>query len=208
MAPINVALFRILRGYSSLAPPKSLSIPSHLSFAEIHDFLLSTLLLNSHLHQYPPSRQYQKSFWKWAIQILEDLLSEVGRISTRVKLALVARQDEEIDSRFYDHYLSVCHSCDSQVGPMIALHRTCTQEARNESLSFANVSPSQSYITYYWTPSNGNVNMESLLRLTLFESRMTIECGTTGLRTWKASFILADYLLNNPGKHFPFRQVV
>ena len=88
MAPIDVALFWILRGYSSLAPPKSLSIPSHLSFAEIHDFLLSILLLSSHLHQYPPSRQYQKAFWKWAIQILEDLLPEVGTIPTRVKLAL------------------------------------------------------------------------------------------------------------------------
>ena len=91
---------------------------------------------------------------------------------------------------------------------LMALHRTCTQEARNQSLSFANVSPSKSYITYYWTPSNGDVNMESLLRLTLLESRMTIESGTTGLRTWKASFILADYLLNNPGKHLPFRQVI
>lgn len=87
----------------------------------------------------------------------------------------------------------------------IALHRTCTQDAHNQPLSFANVSPSQSYITYYWTPSNEDVNMETLLPLTLFESRTTIERGTTGLRTWKASFILADYLLNNPGKHFPFR---
>ncbi|KAF8347544.1 putative methyltransferase-domain-containing protein [Amanita rubescens] len=167
MTPIDIALFKILRGYSSLAPPKSLCVPSHYSFTDIHDFFLSILLLSPHLHQYPPSRQYQKPFWKWAIQIMEDLLTE----------------DEEIDSRFYDHYL------------------TTTQEPHDQFLSFANVPPSESYITYYGTPSKNSddgVDIESVLRLTLFESRTTIEGGTTGLRTWKASFILADHLLSNP----------
>lgn len=34
---------------------------------------------------------------------------------------------------------------------------------------------------------------------TLLESRTTIEGGTTGLRTWTASFPLAQYLIQNPG---------
>jgi hypothetical protein len=36
---------------------------------------------------------------------------------------------------------------------------------------------------------------------TLLESRTTIENGTTGLRTWLASFPLAEYLIQNPGVH-------
>ena len=35
---------------------------------------------------------------------------------------------------------------------------------------------------------------------TLLESRTTIEAGTTGLRTWSASLVLAEYLITNPGK--------
>jgi hypothetical protein len=34
--------------------------------------------------------------------------------------------------------------------------------------------------------------------VTLFESRTTIENGTTGLRTWRASFVLAQFLIQNP----------
>jgi hypothetical protein len=34
--------------------------------------------------------------------------------------------------------------------------------------------------------------------VTLFESRTTIESGTTGLRTWRASFVLAQFLIQNP----------
>ena len=38
-------------------------------------------------------------------------------------------------------------------------------------------------------------------KCTLLESRTTIESGATGLRTWSASFILADYLVSHRGKH-------
>jgi len=36
-------------------------------------------------------------------------------------------------------------------------------------------------------------------KITLLESRTTIESGTTGLRTWLASFVLAQYLNSHPG---------
>lgn len=49
--------------------------------------------------------------------------------------------------------------------------------------------PAPSYVTYW---ANGR-------RITLLESRMLTEAGTTGLRTWHASFVLADWLLANPG---------
>lgn len=36
-------------------------------------------------------------------------------------------------------------------------------------------------------------------RVTLLESRTTIEAGTTGMRTWRASLLLGEWLLHNPG---------
>ncbi|THH12287.1 hypothetical protein EW146_g7761 [Bondarzewia mesenterica] len=42
-------------------------------------------------------------------------------------------------------------------------------------------------------------NSITLNSTTLLESRMTIESGTTGLRTWRASFVLAKYLILHPG---------
>ena len=42
-------------------------------------------------------------------------------------------------------------------------------------------------------------NVHDYFTATLLESRTTIECGTTGLRTWAASFPLAQYLIHYPG---------
>lgn len=67
--------------------------------------------------------------------------------------------------------------------------------------------PPPSYVTYIWSDLShikDGESAESMLnnsrRSTLFEARTTIESGTTGLRTWTASFILAEYLMLNPGK--------
>lgn len=54
--------------------------------------------------------------------------------------------------------------------------------------------PPPSYITYFYS-SNPRKS------ITLMESRTTIEAGTTGLRTWDASFLLADWLLENSSKY-------
>jgi hypothetical protein len=68
--------------------------------------------------------------------------------------------------------------------------------------------PSQSYITHFWKPSSVNakshlpsekIDLEEYRMITLLESRTTIEGGTTGLRTWLASFVLSQYLISNPG---------
>lgn len=37
---------------------------------------------------------------------------------------------------------------------------------------------------------------------TLLESHTLIEAGTTGLRTWNASFKFADWLVSNSGRLF------
>ena len=68
-------LFNVLRAYATLQPPRSVRKPD-VSFSRTHEFLLKDLLLNPHFQEYPPSRQYQLSFWKWAIDWLEELMSE------------------------------------------------------------------------------------------------------------------------------------
>lgn len=43
-----------------------------------------------------------------------------------------------------------------------------------------------------------NVDLSKYETVTLLESRRMIESGTTGLRTWGASLVLAQYLSKNP----------
>ncbi|KAG1886018.1 hypothetical protein F4604DRAFT_1572499 [Suillus subluteus] len=81
-------------------------------------------------------------------------------------------EDSEIDTRIYDRYLSLMSGSTDPSGP-----------------------PPDSYMTYYWKPSS-SLAYETI---TLLESRTTIESGTTGLRTWCASFVLASYLIANAG---------
>ncbi|KAF8913238.1 putative methyltransferase-domain-containing protein [Gymnopilus junonius] len=98
-----------------------------------------------------------------------------------------SNNDFEIDSRIYDYYLGL----DS------------TPE-RQQSFSGFNLQapPSQSYITHFWSTdgplSRTQVDFPSNQSTTLMESRTTIESGTTGLRTWLASFVLSQYLIFHP----------
>jgi len=70
--------------------------------------------------------------------------------------------------------------------------------------------PSPSYVTYLYTwPFNqDNLGPEKVLAgkrlITLLESHTTIEAGTTGLKTWDASFTLGEWILSNPGKWYDF----
>ncbi len=66
--------------------------------------------------------------------------------------------------------------------------------------------PPPSFVTHYWEadpqlgppiPTHAVSPIEHR-SVTLFESRTTIESGTTGLRTWGASFVLAQLLIRNP----------
>lgn len=85
-------------------------------------------------------------------------------------------EDGEIDTRIYERYLSLISRSIDPSGP-----------------------PPDSYMTYYWKPSSSlcSANRNSYETITLLESRTTIENGTTGLRTWYASFVLASYLIAN-----------
>ncbi|KAF7307424.1 hypothetical protein MIND_00536800 [Mycena indigotica] len=151
-------LFNILRGYAGLYPPQHLNFPSTLPLELLHDFFLNQLLLDPHFEAFPPSEQYQKTFWKWTIAQLERKLAD---------------SDFEIDSRIYDHYLALLNTT-SQSGP-----------------------PSQSYITHFWKPLGSEITTAHQ-KTTLLESRTMIEGGTTGMRTWLASLVLAQHLITNP----------
>ncbi|KAI0257246.1 hypothetical protein BJV78DRAFT_1272308 [Lactifluus subvellereus] len=169
----TATLFGLLQAYSALKHPRFLSFPSHLPFHQVHDFVLSSVLLNPHLLRYPPSHTYQLSFWKWVIEHLEMLLGD---------------EDAEIDPRLYDRLISLV---------------VMSKQVAHDTV----IPPPPSFITHYWRaaplscPLVSTDNISSLMEhrsVTLFESRTTIESGTTGLRTWRASFVLAQYLIRNP----------
>ncbi|KAH9897817.1 putative methyltransferase-domain-containing protein [Cubamyces lactineus] len=157
-------LFQVLRAYATLQPPKSIQLPVDLPFDVVHDFLLERILLNRHFQEYPPSKQYQGLFWKWAIDRLELLLSE----------------EDEIDERIYTHHVDLMQDISSQ--------------------NLGTCAPSASYVTYLWPSEHpvANCVYPGCANATLLESRTTIESGTTGLRTWSASLVLAEYLLFHP----------
>ncbi|KIY50680.1 hypothetical protein FISHEDRAFT_11607, partial [Fistulina hepatica ATCC 64428] len=185
---VDAALFNLLRGYAALTPPARLKYPLHLSTQEVHDFLITNVLCSDHLHTYSPSAEYQKSFWKWAISHLERNLDceDNGHAF-------------EIDERVYHKYTTLLSHLDNDVSTQVARHVG---------------PPTESYITHFWKPldrfhpsvsdinSNGNKDIRQLLStyqsITLRESRTTIEAGTTGLRTWRASHVFAQYLIHHP----------
>ncbi|KAG8219426.1 putative methyltransferase-domain-containing protein [Butyriboletus roseoflavus] len=94
-----------------------------------------------------------------------------------VQLETLSQSDEdnEIDECIYAHYLSLRTGARSEIPP-------------------------NSFITHYWKfPETGVYPIEEVCyeTITLLESRTTIEAGTTGLRTWRASLVLAQYFIQH-----------
>ncbi|KZT08561.1 uncharacterized protein LAESUDRAFT_648541 [Laetiporus sulphureus 93-53] len=166
------SLLDVLRGFASLCPSR-LQQPPLVGFKEFHDFLLHSILLNPHFQQYPPSKQYQASFWKWAIGLLERLVTE--------ERAEPSRKEDEIDGRIYERMTSLVIR--PSVGKVSGLDP-----------------PEESYVTYIWKtdPSVSGTLGPGLANATLMESRTLIESGTTGLKTWTAALVLAHYLTEHP----------
>ncbi|KAJ7201323.1 hypothetical protein GGX14DRAFT_524451 [Mycena pura] len=193
-------LFQILRGYAALIPPRCLQFPPHLSTQLIHDVLLEHVLLSPHFQLYPPSRQYQKAFWKCIISHLENKL-EVGFVSRFLDPIYLTRRvqsETEIDPRIYEHYLDLMNAS--------ALHVIFAVFSDLDGQRLPGQGPpSQSYVTHFWkldndrtTSPSAPVDLGAYQTTTLLESRTLTECGTTGLRTWLASLVLAQYLIHNP----------
>ncbi|KAJ3721890.1 hypothetical protein C8R42DRAFT_64503 [Lentinula raphanica] len=75
MNPMQRDMLDIIVGYAFLAQPRSIELPSGISFAEINRCLVEHIVLNPHFQLYPPSKQYQRAFWKTMIGRLEELLA-------------------------------------------------------------------------------------------------------------------------------------
>ena len=72
----------------------------------------------------------------------------------------------------------------------------------SQLLAIDSVPPSPSYVTHYLQLCPETPN--AIHRVTLLESRTTIEQGTTGLKTWPAAHALAAWLGKHPGLLYLF----
>ena len=70
---MDYQLFTLLRNYYTLTPVNRLQLPPKSPPHRIGDYLVREILINEHHQQYPPSSEYQKRFWKWVIENLEEL---------------------------------------------------------------------------------------------------------------------------------------
>lgn len=180
----------LVRGYARLTPLAHLHLPSTSPgiFQRVHEVLLNEILLDPHLQAYPPAPEYQLKFWKWALQELEALIGDEVSAHHLYGVALrdwAVGQDTEIDARIYDRLVELVQSTPS-----------------SQSLTGTSLPPSLSYFTHYLGLSSGAPN--AIRRITLLESRTTIEQGTTGLKTWPAAHALAEWLEKHPGRLQPF----
>ncbi|KAF8079091.1 putative methyltransferase-domain-containing protein [Lyophyllum atratum] len=192
-------LFDVLRAFASLVPPSKICFPKNLSPLIVHAFFLEQILLDPHFVQYPPSEQYQKIFWKWAIHHLENMPPTEACPCTIESVAvhdhMRVLQDFEIDARIYEHYLSLLPS-----GPAPGSEHPGHRDQSPQGLLLQKP-PAPSYVTHFRKiPQDaGLVQGGEYETVTLLESRTTIESGTTGLRTWQASFVLSQYITKHPG---------
>ena len=113
-----------------------------------------------------------------------------------------------MDDRIYNHYLSFIQQpyVLSVSAPLYSLSMINRSAAPDFAIACPRAPPSDSYITHYWCLSgtgkkslDGLIHLEDYRTVTLRESRTTIQDGTTGLRTWLASLVLSEYLINEPG---------
>ncbi|KAK0456140.1 hypothetical protein EV421DRAFT_32759 [Armillaria borealis] len=75
-------LFTILQEYAAIIPASRMRFPHCISKDALHDFLLQSIILDPHFNKYFPSKQYQKSFWKWVVQHLELIDTRILSILT------------------------------------------------------------------------------------------------------------------------------
>ncbi|KIP11780.1 hypothetical protein PHLGIDRAFT_63116 [Phlebiopsis gigantea 11061_1 CR5-6] len=172
LASLPPPLVELLRGYATLTAFRYIKFPVDLSFGQVHSFLLDAILTNPYFTKYPPAQQYQQQFWKWAISNLDTISSP---LETMLVITNTYFKDDEIDSRMYEHHV------------VLMSQSTVSQTMGSQP-------PVPSYFTYIWRSRECH-KYESA---TLMESRTTIESGTTGLKTWRASLVLSQYLIFYP----------
>lgn len=92
MVVLHPTLFSLLRSYGTISNPKYLVFPTTLglSFRTVHDFFVNDLLCDEHFQAYPPSSDFQRTWWKWVLIGLEDMVrgADDEEVSTRAAIYL------------------------------------------------------------------------------------------------------------------------
>lgn len=65
-------LTALIRGYSAVVPTRNLQFPILYDCESLQICLIKDILTDRHLNTSPPSTQYQRSFWKWVLNHLEE----------------------------------------------------------------------------------------------------------------------------------------
>ncbi|KAG8834791.1 NAD(P)H-dependent D-xylose reductase (XR) [Serendipita sp. 399] len=165
--------FKLLQGFGQLRIDK----PATTKIDQ--EFLIRNIIESRHFKDYPPAHSFQKNFWKEICRTIEE-------------------SGEEVDERIYERYMSLLPVAKDSRDPF----------------DVGSIPSSLSYTTYFvrlpresqellredrYSDTSTN---EPEFTITLKESRMTIEQGTTGYRTWKPSLYLADWILRHPSSCF------
>ncbi|KAH7334490.1 putative methyltransferase-domain-containing protein [Rhizoctonia solani] len=154
--------------YLALQPLSPTTIAEHVRDMESQRILIDRLIENPHTIAYPPTTDYQRKFWKNVVAVLEE-------------------RGVEIEEAIYERLICTLNTPVRQ-GPPEASYLTYLL-GRPESCTIS---------TSIWCRPPGIDNFSQDYRpLTILESRTTIERGTTGLRTWRASLDLSEWILQN-----------
>ncbi|CEL53781.1 Protein FAM86A OS=Bos taurus GN=FAM86A PE=2 SV=2 [Rhizoctonia solani AG-1 IB] len=154
--------------YLTLQPLPPAFISESVYDAQLQQLLIDQLIANPHTIAYPPATDYQRKFWKNVVVALEG-------------------NGVEVEGEIYERLICML-STPVRQGPPEASYLTYLLR-RPESGTIP---------TATWRRPSGIDNFGQDHRpLTILESRTTIERGTTGLRTWRASLDLSEWILQN-----------
>ena len=84
-------LFSLLQNFAALTPIRYLEWPTSTPLDVTQDFLIDQLIYSEHFRLYPPSENYQRSFWKWVISKLEERDEEVREEIYSIYLELLGK---------------------------------------------------------------------------------------------------------------------
>ncbi|CAE6470537.1 unnamed protein product [Rhizoctonia solani] len=154
--------------YLALQPLPQAYIAEHVHDTQSQRILIDQLISNAHTIAYPPATDYQRKFWKNVVAALEG-------------------KGVEIEEEIYERLICTLNTPVKQ-GPPEASYLTYLL-SRPESCTISTT-------TWRRPPDIDNFSQD-YRPLTIRESRTTIERGTTGLRTWRASLDLAEWALQN-----------
>ncbi|QRV83438.1 ubiquitin family protein [Ceratobasidium sp. AG-Ba] len=138
------------------------------SIASSQDEIAAQLLKNPHVEAYPPTPEYQRRAWKSIVATLEE-------------------HSVEVSDEIYMHLVQLM-SAPPSAGPPAASYSTYLLPCPDPGTAALEM----------WRRLPGLDNFDQSRRpVTILESRTTIERGTTGLRTWRASLDLAEWVFRN-----------